>query len=279
METRANYVLVGAFTLAVLAAAFGFVFWFHHTTGKGEAVAYRVVFDGSVSGLRTGSSVLFNGIRVGEVTKLDLNRDDPGQVIAMIAVNKATPIRSDTRVGLDFHGLTGVASVSLKGGTMSKPAIEAEDGEPPTLMAEQSASQDLIQATRDVLTRASALLAENQEALHAAVGDFKTFAAALARNSDRVDQIMADAQDATHAIRVLSENLDKRTAEITVGINRLTATGTKQLDSLAADAHRTLGNMDRAVTDLSHNPQRLIFGGGGSSPPPPSSPLRRDAVR
>jgi phospholipid/cholesterol/gamma-HCH transport system substrate-binding protein len=268
METRANYIVVGLFTFAVVAAAFGFVFWFHHTAGKGVASVYRVVFDGSVSGLRAGSSVLFNGIRVGEVTKLDLNPDNPGQVIALIAVNKSTPVRADTRVGLDFQGVTGVASVSLKGGTQSQPPLEAQAGgagEPPTLMAGQSATEDLTQSVRNVLNNANALILENQAALREAIGNISIFAATLARNSDRVDHILAETEEATRSIRTLSENLDKRTAEITLGLNRLTAAGTKQVDALGVDAHRTLGNIDRAVTDLAHNPQRLLFGGTGTA--------------
>src|ERR1700712_4554216 len=114
MERKANYVLIGLFTFAVLAGAFGFVFWIHHTSGKKQQVPYRVVFDGSVSGLQTGGPVLFNGIRVGEVVSLSLIPESPSQVVAMLAVNKATPIRADTKVGLEFTGLTGIASVSLK---------------------------------------------------------------------------------------------------------------------------------------------------------------------
>ena len=80
--------------------------------------------------------MLFNGIRVGEVTNLQLSPDKPSQVIATLQVNKATPIRSDTRVGLEFAGLTGVASVSLKGVSATTPLIEREEGEPPTLKAD-----------------------------------------------------------------------------------------------------------------------------------------------
>ena len=63
-----------------------------------------MIFDSSVSGLQVGGNVLFNGIRVGEVTNLRLDPDKPSQVVAMLAVNKSTPIRSDTRVGLEFAG-------------------------------------------------------------------------------------------------------------------------------------------------------------------------------
>ena len=102
MERKAHYALIGLFTFAVVAGAFGFVFWLHHSSGKKQAVAYRVIFDRTVSGLHVGGNVLFNGIRVGEVTRLTLDPDKPSQVVAMLAVNKATPIRSDTKVGLEF---------------------------------------------------------------------------------------------------------------------------------------------------------------------------------
>ena len=68
METRAPFVIVGAFVLAAIAAAFGFVYWLHNSGGLGPRAAYHVQFDGSVPGLVVGAAVLFNGIRVGEVT-------------------------------------------------------------------------------------------------------------------------------------------------------------------------------------------------------------------
>src|ERR1700740_3116505 len=95
-ETRANYVLIGLFTLAVIAGAFGFVLWFSTAGGAGERTNYRVVFDGSVSGLNTGASVLFNGIRVGEVTGLALDPASPRAVVAMVSVDKAVAVRKDT---------------------------------------------------------------------------------------------------------------------------------------------------------------------------------------
>ena len=261
MERKAHYALIGLFTFAVVAGAFAFVFWLHHSSGKKQAVAYRVIFDSSVSGLQVGGNVLFNGIRVGEVTNLRLDREKPNEVVAMLAVNKSTPIRSDTRVGLEFAGLTGVAAVSLKGVSAKTPLIEREEGEPPTLRADPSASQDMMQAAREVLNKAEEVITTNQEALHQAIADIATFSASLARNSDSVDSIMRDAKDtmsnakeATASARTLMENLDKRTNDITIGVNKMTATATRQIDTAG-----------KAITDLAHNPQRFLFGGGGSS--------------
>ena len=281
MERKANYALIGLFTVAVVASIFGFVFWIHHTSGKKQSVAYRVIFDSPVSGLRVGAPVLFNGIRVGDVTSLGLNPDSPSRVTAMLSVNKATPIRSDTRVGLEFAGLTGVASVTLKGVSATTPLIEREEGEPPTLKAEISATQDLMQAVRETLNSANAVISENQAALHKAITDLTIFTAALARNADNIDDVVRNTKDATasihdladhldkrtevltSSIRDLADHLDKRTEVVANGINKLSEAATKQINVVGGDAHRTLIYIDTAVSELAKNPQRILFGSGG----------------
>src|SRR5450755_3628960 len=160
METRAPFVVVGAFVLAAIAAVFGFVYWLHNTGGLGPRASYHVQFDGSVPGLLVGAAVLFNGIRVGEVTDLGLAPDNPRRVNATISVSATTPVRSDTRVGLEFQGLTGVPVIALEGGTQL-----VNSGEVPTLIAEPGAGQSMTQAARDALRKVDSVLAENAEPL------------------------------------------------------------------------------------------------------------------
>lgn len=191
METRARYALIGLFMLAVIAASFGFVYWLENKGGFSQREVYQVRFEGSVSGLLVGSAVLFNGIRVGEVTNLTLDPAAPQQVIATIAVDLNTPIRTDTQVGLETQGLTGGAAVTLRGGSGTSPLVSGEGGAPPVIVAQQSASQDWTQAARDAFQRVDGILAENSEALHDAIANIDTFSDALARNSDKVDGILA----------------------------------------------------------------------------------------
>jgi phospholipid/cholesterol/gamma-HCH transport system substrate-binding protein len=303
METRANYVLIGVFTLAVVAGVFGFVYWFQNIGGSGERSFYNVVFDGSVSGLRTGGSVLFNGIKVGEVTGLKLNADRPQQVIATLSVDKSVKVRKDTQVGLEFQGLTGIASVALTGGSPDSQIVAGGDKDnPPLLTAPPGATQDFTTAARDTLKRLDDFIVANQKAFHDALVNLDKFTETLARNSENVDKTLASIEqftgalgrnseridriaaglenltggpdgksgeinEAARSIRKLADNLDKRTAEITTGVNSFTNSGTRQLDSLSAEAKRTLATIDRAVRNLDRNPSRLIFGGSGSALP------------
>lgn len=281
METRANYVVIGLFTLAVVVGVFGFVYWFQNIGGTGERAVYRVAFEGSVSGLRTGGSVLFNGIRVGEVTGLQLNPEKPQQVVATIAVDRSVAIRPDTQIGMEFQGLTGIAALSLKGGNPATPPLVGNKDNPPLLAAPPGATADVTQAARDVLTKVNEFITENQKAFKSAIEHLDTFSAALARNADKIDTITSglqaltggpdgkggDINEAARSIKQLADHLDQRTAEITVGINRLSAAGTKQIDLLSANAQRTLTTINRAVENLDKNPSRLIWGGSGSNLP------------
>jgi phospholipid/cholesterol/gamma-HCH transport system substrate-binding protein len=279
METRANYVIIGLFTLAVVFGVFGFVYWFQNIGGTAERATYSVVFDGSVSGLRTGATVLFNGIRVGEVTGLKLDPKRPKQVVAVISIDKSVAVRKDTEVGLEFQGLTGIASVSLKGGSPASPALVGSKENPPQLMAAAGAAQDVTQGARDTLRRIDDLIEQNQEAFHNALANLDKFSQALARNSGRIDKITAGLEnlaagtdgkggelfEAVHSIRTLSDHLDQRTEEITKGITTFTAAGTKQINAIGADAHRMMGEVEKTVKNINQNPSRLLFGGAPAS--------------
>lgn len=197
METRARYALIGLFMLAVIVASFGFVYWLENKGGFTQREVYQIKFQGSVSGLLVGSAVLFNGIRVGEVTGLGLNPDAPQDVIATIAVDRGTPVRTDTQVVVETQGLTGGAAVALRGGTSSSPLPLSEGGAPPTLTAAPQAGQDWTQSARDAFQRVDQILAENSEALHSAITNIDTFSDALARNSDKVDGILAGLEKMT----------------------------------------------------------------------------------
>jgi phospholipid/cholesterol/gamma-HCH transport system substrate-binding protein len=273
METKANYILTGLFTLAVIAGAFGFVFWFQRTGSGGEETAYRVVFDGSVAGLHTGADVTFNGIRVGEVAGLALDPQDPRKVVALLKLQPTVPVRTDTQVGLSFQGLTGLAEVSLTGGSVDAGTLAAQGGQPPTLYADASATADVTQQARDVLSRINKMVAENETALHASLTNMQTVTNTLAQNSQRLDDVMAGLQNLTggpdgtgeigktaESIRRLADDLDKQSTQISAGLTQFSNTGLKQFEAFAIDGRRTLAELQKTIHNINEHPNSLIFG-------------------
>ncbi|WP_338690901.1 MlaD family protein [Bradyrhizobium sp. 26S5] len=276
METRANYVLIGAFTLAVIAAAFGFVLWFQslHTTKLRSPL--RVIFEGPASGLRNGGNVNFNGIRIGEVVSVKL--DNPRRVVALAMIENNAPLRKDTLVGLEFQGLTGVAAISLKGGEEAAPPVPLDEDGIPVLTADPNALQDVTEAIRATLQNVNRIVADNQQSVKNSLKNLEVFTQALARNSEKIDNVMLKVDGVmgkadslmlglnaiaggnsgselnlmVKSIRELAEDLDKRST------------------ALITDGRRTLSDISRAVNNFDRNPSRVIFGGSNNAAPEPA---------
>lgn len=196
MEIRARYAQMGAFTLAVIAAGFAFVYWLNTASALGKRDSYEVRFEAPVAGLLRGSAVLFNGMRVGEVTALALDPSNPKRVSVTIGVEPGTPVRADTIAGMDFQGLTGSPVVALVGGTSAEP-VARKAGQLPLLIADPLSAQSMSQAARDALRRFDAVLADNTQPLKSMIGNLDRFAAALGRNADRLDGIVAGVERMT----------------------------------------------------------------------------------
>ena len=354
METRANYVLIGAFTIGVVLSAFGFVLWLQGGSRGQATQAIRIVFSGSVGGLAKGSTVSFNGIKVGEALDVRLLPQDPRRVVAMVQVDPTTPLRADTRARLDSAMLTGVSQIALSGGSADAPPLKPGSGDQmPTIFADSSDIQDMMAAAKqiaqradDVLQRLDKVVAGNEGAItrtlanveafsktlaeagpsiaglvkavdgqrlnrvienadtfstslaksgpdiEAGLHDARELAAKLSASADRIDGVLKGAEgflgsasgqqgagtfaeireaavsvrDAGRAFRTLSENLDKRTANISTSFNRLSGTSRREVEALATDGQRTLNTLSRAAKSLERDPSQVIFGGKPSLP-------------
>jgi phospholipid/cholesterol/gamma-HCH transport system substrate-binding protein len=252
METRANYVVIGLFTLAVTVGVFAFVWWFNRL-GTGEAKAtYEIYFDGPVSGLRQGATVNFNGIRVGEVRSLALVPDIPRAVVAIIEVVKSTPIRTDTKVTLEYQGLTGIASVALTGGDPKAPMLmEAKRGDrAPRLVAEPTT--DAFQAATKLMTRLDKLVADNEVRFSQVMKDLTEVSRVLAARSDAT---LLEVQQAAESIRKAADNISAQTGPTL-----------NEYKALAGDARRAVGEIDRLVRSIEKNPRQFLFNNSGTVP-------------
>lgn len=278
METRANYALIGLFTLAVIAGAFGFVYWFAGRQAAGSRASYRIVFSGNVSGLQRGGSVLFNGIRVGEVTGISLLPEDPRRVIATVEVDPSTPVRADTRARLEANLLSGVAAIQLSGGEPGAQPLVAAPGETsPTIFADRSDFQDIVETVRklagrvdDVITRADKVISDNEASIGRTVRNVETFTQALAGNSDNIGKFLTSTGAAADRIAALSGEIDaviraidpQRIGRIVAnieGVSEAVSANRAEIDSTFKDIagltkrlNDTAPKLDQALTEIAN---------------------------
>lgn len=259
METRASYVVIGAFALAVVVAGVVFALWLGKLSLDREWNFYNVVFNEPVTGLSLGSAVQYNGIQVGEVRGLSLAPEDPRQAVAYIRLAANTPVRTDTEARLTFTGLTGVAIIQLTGGSPEAPALEPRPGQRvPEIVASDSALQSLLASGGDIVTNANALLLrlatllqdDNLAALTATLQNVEMISSGLASRTDDISSAIGDIAEASRELnRVLGRtepllaNLDAAAA----GAERLFA---EEGPALLASTRASLDALQKATTQI-----------------------------
>lgn len=288
METRANYVLIGAFTAAAVVCGFLVLVWLAGFEGQRDTRAFDIYFDGSVAGLSVGGDVRYNGIRVGEVKEIALGAD-PRLVRVRIAVDARTPVKTDSVAKLEFQGLTGVAFIEITGGSPSSPDLAPAPGEEVAVIAaDQSAVQQLITsaplvltAANDLLIRIDRLIGENEGEISATVRDVETLSGTLAANHREIDELIKNLAAASRNVVALSQRLDAASvqmgdaarsygalaeearamvAEARPGIQQLSTGSVQEVDRLLRDTRRLVSSLDRLAARIERDPGALLRG-------------------
>jgi len=243
METRANHVLIGAFTLGVCILAVLFALWAAKYTTEKSFNEYDVVFQEAVTGLSVGSQVLYSGISVGAVRNLSLVRDDPRKVVARIRLSADTPVKTDTRAKLTLTGLTGTAVIQLTGGSPGSPALESSDPrQVPTIPSEPSALQNIAATASEIVDRVNLLLSDaNVERVNRVLEQLEQVTSAVSGEREDIAALIRNA-------RTASAQLEKTLASADRTINNLDEGVIRELPALVAKLDRALGELEAAST-------------------------------
>lgn len=253
METRANHVLIGAFTLLVLVFAMLFALWIGKATLEREWSWYVVVFTEAVSGLTVGGAVQYNGIQVGEVRRLALDPEDPSKVLATIRVAASTPVKTDTVAKLTFTGLTGVSLIQLSGGSREAPLLlPGPDGSVPLIHAETSALQKLLASSEDIATTASKVMLrlndlfdeENTRRIAATLENLEAATGTLAESKEEIRTLLAEAADAARNLNQTLANADRAINRIDGAVVRLDQDVLRELPETMQHVKQTLANLE-----------------------------------
>mgnify|MGYP005843738485 CR=1 FL=1 len=245
METKANYVVIGAFTLtfAVAAVIFG-LFAARYATDSAWN-RYQILFNESVIGLSDGSAVLYNGVNVGRVTDLELNPEDVRQVLVTVDIEAQVPVHHDTVATIRLTGLTGTAAIQLTGGTPGSPLLKPAGNQPAQIESVSSPLTRLLESSEGIVVTANSVLnqldalfsEENAQKVNATLASLERFGGSLAEPDSALNQLLANSSEASESLPALLERI---------------STATERFDKLVAGIDEGLvGDLPELKTRLS----------------------------
>jgi phospholipid/cholesterol/gamma-HCH transport system substrate-binding protein len=267
METKANYLMIGGFVLGVLALAFIFVFWMTNLAGGGKR--YLIVFDSSVAGLTTGSSVGFNGIKVGEVQSMQLDPADARKVQVLISVHADTPVRENSHASMQSLGLTGGTGIQVSAGTPDSPFLVATAETPiPVIAADRGGGQGLFDAAPAVMNNANALLlrlndlvAENQESIHKTLTNVENVTTMLDQRKEDISKTITDVQTGAQSFKDLSGKLEVSLGDNLDSLTRTAKDSLQEFGNFMREGRRAAATLNSVLEKFEANPKSFLLGG------------------
>ncbi len=267
METKANYLMIGGFVLGVLALAFIFVFWMSNFGGGGKR--YTIVFESSVAGLTTGSSVGFNGIRVGEVQSFALDPQDARKVQVLVSVRDDTPVRENSHASIQSMGLTGGSGIQITPGTPDSPFLVATAENPiPVIEADPGSGQGVFEAGSAALNNANvfisklnALLDENEKAINTTLTNVEQFTTMLNTKKDEIGQAVTDVSEGAKSFKSLSSKLEVSLGDNMDGLTRQARESLQEFGNFMREGRRAAVTLNRILEKLEADPRGFLLGG------------------
>ncbi|MDJ0944987.1 MAG: MlaD family protein [Kiloniellales bacterium] len=257
METRANYLLVGSFVLALALGLIGFVIWLAKVQFDTQFSRYDIYFESSITGLQVGGQVKYRGITVGEVTSITIDPSDVTRVLVTIEVEADTPVREDTVATLNLLSLTsGALFIQLTGGSHVSPPLIAKPGQRlPVIRSEPLAFDKLIGSIDDILIQVADILnAENRQAISQTLQNVATITAALAERREEIDQLIADASAMTASLRGAAESVET----LTKRLDRTVGGVLEQAEAVLGAFEEVARNMDGVIEENAANIEDTI---------------------
>lgn len=244
METKANYVLIGAFTILVTLLLLLFALWAAKYTSEKDWRTYAVLFNEPVTGLTEGSSVQYNGISVGTVQTLRLAPDDPRRVIAQLRLQASAPIKTDTRAKLSIQGITGSPFIQLTGGNPGSPRLaDVDRREVPVIQTEASALQNIADTANRLVARMDQVLSdENVKRVSTTLANIESMTGAIADQREDLRTLIVTARKSSEQ---LSATLDTTNRAVASVDRELVA----KLPGLIAKLDSTLTRLDSAANN------------------------------
>ena len=275
-------VVTGGLLGLVLVVFGGLHFWHDRDT-------YHVVFETSVYGLESGADVYLNGVRVGSVKGVHIDKKDFRRVRVTIEVDGGTPVRGDTIAYLQGAGITGLKVIDLRGGTPNSPQL-AEGAVIPvgkgTIDQLEARAKEIADQATEVMKNANHIVQKADQVIDQVAVPLTDVATttrdashSLKHATVALDEMIAENRGAvkttltevSQAARTTSELIDNQVTGLVTNAGEVIAqlrdavrTDNQQVRAAMSDLRQASRTFKELARDVKQKPSRLIF----SSPAP-----------
>ncbi len=280
METKANYVAVGAFVLTCVIGLVVTILWLAGAQYSQEFTYYQAYFNGSVTGLGKGTLTRYNGIEVGRITNLEFDPADPQRVIVTLQVQPGLNIREDSVASIDSQGLTGGSFVEIAGGTSASPLLVAREGQRyPVIRTKPSSFAELQRSAPEVVAKLNVAASrlndllndDNRRAIAHMLANLDETTQVIARRSATIDATIVNANKAMINLSNLSNKLNPILDHVDLTVAKfgkvsddadavINGDGVAQISDLIGETRRLVANLTQASDQLNRAPTTLLFG-------------------
>lgn len=270
METKVSFSLVGAFVLGLGAVLIVGALWLASGGAwQKDYATFLAVANESVAGLNLNAPVKYNGVDVGKVQRIDLDRATPERVILSFAIEEGTPIKEDTIAVLKTQGLTGITYVELSGGTRDSPPLRTiAPNRYPLIQTKPSLSARLENVLTNVLGKLdstsnniNAILSPENQASFSSI--LNNTAQATAKLGPLIDRVSRSAD----AVGKMGDDLSKAGASASKaadglgsGVQRLGSETLPEIEHLLGELGSLSNALKRLTEQTTRDPSGLLFG-------------------
>jgi len=280
METKANYVAVGAFVLACVIGLVVTILWLAGAQYSQEYAYYQASFKGAVTGLGKGTLTRYNGIDVGRITNLQFDPADPERVIVTMQVQPGLNIREDSVASIESQGFTGGAFLEITGGTAAAPMLVAHEGQRyPVIRTKPSTFAELQQSAPQVVAKLNLAASrindllndDNRRAIAHILANLDETSQVVARRSADIDAAITNANKAMVNLGNVTSKLNPILDHVDLTVAKfgkvsddadafINSDGLAQVSDLIGETRHLVANLTQASDQLNRTPTTLLFG-------------------
>lgn len=268
MEVRANYIIVGLFTLGLLLTGVLFTMWIAKQDEGIPMSEFEIHIEESVAGLSVNNDVLFTGVRVGTVTGVKISETQPGSVTVRISIFSDTPVREDSTATLQARGITGISVVSISGGTTYTHLVKVPEGRVGTIPYKSSALNTVVQSVPETLASLNSIMErlekafskENLDNLAKTMESLAEISSALAESKGSLKLILSNSEKASANLAEISSGVKSMVDGLKPGMQSLSKNGLADLRMLLLEARSLVQTMSRISRQIENNPRMFFFG-------------------